>query len=220
MRKIRSYHGVEADPQLASLAHHLSRIDFPIDNEHRDRYKAILNSGVNDNFRNTVTRGKAFGVRLYLGGKKRIVGICGNHIIACRFADMALRRFWVYRVRSAAPPVDADLNFGIASAEWDEANIPEAIALLDLIEDHLVSIKAFPCAIKTEEKRKEVREQRLKRRTMRGDMSEFRDGLTFELDKLSAQLLRMEETFKRTGERLEAIEKIQGQIVEALSPTP
>lgn len=200
----RAYHGATADPVLASIAHGLERVYFPIEDSHRERYKDLLKKSPGDNFRNTIPRGnKAFGVRLFLGGKNRIIGLCSRHIVACRFADMALRRFWVYRVRNAAPPIDADLNFGTDSAQWDEDNLPEAVTLLDVIEEHLVRTGVFPCAIKTEEQRKAIHEQRLKRRTMRGDMSEFREGIAFELEKLGTLITRLEQKHDETFKRIE-----------------
>ena len=62
-------------------------------------------------------------VRLNIGGTQVLLAtFSGEHrgLNACRFADMAITYFWKYRRRSVTPePTDADLNFGVWSAQKD-----------------------------------------------------------------------------------------------------
>lgn len=185
MRNKRIY---AADPHLNELAHTLNSIHFPTDEAHSDRYQSLLHSGPGDNFHNTTPRGgKAWAARFFLGGQNRIVGIAKNHLQVCRFADMAAVRFWVYKVRNAAPPIDAELNFGLDSVAWDTANVPAAVELLDVIEQYLVASGVFPSLIRSEEQRKQaIADSKAKRRTVCNEVESLRDGVVTEIDKLGS----------------------------------
>lgn len=91
-------------------------------------------------FRNCyVGLGALWNVKLFLHREQRVLGQtkCGWH--AARFADMALVYFAKYRTRRTRPLVDADLNFTLASAMRDLAEVPQAVAILKEIETHLLA---------------------------------------------------------------------------------
>jgi len=197
-----------ADAQLNELAHTLDTIHFPVDQEHTERYQLLLRAGLGDNFRNTTPRGgKAWGARFFLGGQNRIVGISTNHLKVCRFADMAAVRFWVYKVRSAAPPTEVDLNFGTKSVEWDTTNVSDAVILLDLIENYLVKSGAFPALIKTEAQRQAaIAASKAKRRTVCNEMENFRDGVVTEMSSLERKIDELHRLFLLLPEQFQKLE--------------
>lgn len=73
-----------------------------------------------------------YAVRMHAAGEYRTLGVTTSLGGACRFADMAVRRFAKYAVRRKG----ADkLNYSIEQVEWDEKNVPAARALLDTLEE-------------------------------------------------------------------------------------
>lgn len=82
--------------------------------------------------------GQTFGVRMYLAGAIRLLGYTKYEMTARRFADMCLRRLWKYRVRSAPEPDDNAYNYySPEQAKADEKNHPEAVLILDALEEHI-----------------------------------------------------------------------------------
>lgn len=82
--------------------------------------------------------GNVYQVKMGLGGQ-RVLGVSANAARAARFADMAILHFLPYRHRRNRAPVDSDFNFGMASAQKDLQDIPEARAILETWEKLLVN---------------------------------------------------------------------------------
>lgn len=120
---------------------------------------------------------KTWAVRMYIGGLSRCIGYTDDLTAACRFADMAACRFWKYRVRGACPPVDSDLNFGVAHAKTDCANELQIMHLLDRIENYLRSLGC----IDTDNDPVANRRARDERRTVRHDMIALFDDVMIAL---------------------------------------
>lgn len=195
------------DPALNQLARELREIVFTADADvdsaatslHIDELRRVR---LASNF-------KTYQVRYFIGGKYRIIGYTENFTAACRFADMAEWRFWIYRVRDAHPPVDSDLHFGVEQAKEDCANETAANALLSRIEVHLRESGTIP-DYKTIEAQKDAKQkQKEVRRTVRGDLYALFTELMGALQEISERLKRIErivlteavaETFKQTVE--------------------
>lgn len=144
---------------------------------------------------------KVFVVKMYLGGKKRIIGYTENLTAACRFADMAQMRLWKYRIRGASEPVDADLNFGVEQAKHDCANEEAAGELLDQIEEYLKN-KGVLIESVDETERERIRKDRDVRRTVRHEVhtlhAEVMAALSVINENIKKLLDRAPELFKRT----------------------
>lgn len=78
-------------------------------------------------------------VRIYLAGAIQTLGVTRNPAAAFRFADLALARFWKYRLRNCRPPGPGELNFSTARLQSDLANESEACGLLDKLEQYLIA---------------------------------------------------------------------------------
>jgi len=76
-------------------------------------------------------------VQLFIGGMLRNIGTTLNGVDAARFADMAAIRFAKYRKRRLAED-QVQLNFSYAEAKQDEVDCPQAVELLDDIEEYFL----------------------------------------------------------------------------------
>lgn len=83
--------------------------------------------------------GSVWHVKMYLGGKQRLLGESSNGARAARFADMAILHFLPYRKHRNRPPADNDFTYGMASAQADLDTVPEAREMLVKWENALVS---------------------------------------------------------------------------------
>lgn len=117
--------------------------------------------------------GRSFRVRLYLGGKQRILGILANGAKAARYADMARLHFWGYRLRGVRLPHDTDFNYGLdatkaALATEDGA---QAVEHLDRIKGHLSACGELKeRTLRSQQEGAEAKEERDMRRTVRGEL--------------------------------------------------
>lgn len=130
------------DTALQRLANDLRDVDWS-DHEHRfDEANELL---AVDELRNVslMKDGKTFAVRLYCCGGKHVIGRSQDLVAACRFADMARMRFWVFRTRDCREPVRSDLNFEVESAKADLKNELQALQLLDEIQKHFIDTGAL-----------------------------------------------------------------------------
>jgi hypothetical protein len=82
--------------------------------------------------------GNTWQVKLFLGREQRLLGQSHNGVTAARFADMAIVHFLQYRKRKLRPLTDADLNFSVAQANKDLAEMPTACNLLISFEQALL----------------------------------------------------------------------------------
>jgi hypothetical protein len=76
-------------------------------------------------------------VRVFVAGKTRTIGATERGADAARFADMAVRRFARYRLRSRGH--NDNLNFPVAQSDADFANEQYAVELLDEIENYFLA---------------------------------------------------------------------------------
>lgn len=83
--------------------------------------------------------GSIWHVKMYLGGKQRLLGESSNGARAARFADMAILHFLPYRKHRNRPPADSDFTYGITSAQKDLDCVPEAKEILVKWENALVA---------------------------------------------------------------------------------
>lgn len=134
MRKGSQY---AADPALVSLAASLKNIHFDIEPEDVTQFLQAQMDGRTRNI-SFCPDGKTYRVRLYLGGKQRLLGLTLSGPTAARFADMARIFFWPYRLRDCREPLASDMNYTVELANQDLADNEPAIALLNAIKDHLI----------------------------------------------------------------------------------
>ena len=160
------------DP-LYEIANGLNNIVFP------DTQGALSESfyeqevlGLERHYLKRPTRDRQFWiVRLFIGGKTRAIGATERGCDAARFADMAAVRFAKYRRRNAAQ----EFNFSREQVESDIDEVPEAVALLDAIEDYFLNNDIIP---------KLSPGQKSKGRGLRADMLELHDELVDKLNEL------------------------------------
>lgn len=158
------------DPALTAMANSLPAIDFGIEPDERASFFQLESWRNVSFFRDK----KTYRVRLYIGGKARIIGITLDGPSAARFADAARFFFWQYRLRDCRPPCETDMNFSLAQAEQDIAHTYGVHTLLVSIRDHLAQLGELKirdtahCEDVAE--RKVAREQR---RTARGELALF-----------------------------------------------
>lgn len=136
------------DPGLARLASMLRHLVFDIDEIEREdfRSRTMLNVSLYPNSR-------TWRVRLFLAGKRVIVGTTQDGPSAARYADAARLFFWPYRTRSAHPPTEADMNYSIEQAERDIAHVPGLREILQSIVKHLQLELPSPEQPKREDRR-------------------------------------------------------------------
>ncbi len=175
---------LSADPYLAELAKQLSGITFPVTDYHTEVLDVLKRGEPGEGMRNVIVMfyGRVWGVRMFLGGKQRVIGQTTSLMDALRFADMARMKFWVYRIRHACEPMHSDLNFGTDSVRRDIEEMEPANELLNALEAHFVQTEVFPSAIHTEAQRKEALALRNKRRTLCGEVDTLRDGIASEFE--------------------------------------
>lgn len=136
------------DPTLARLAATLRYIIFDIDETEREdfRHTPKFNISIFPNSR-------TWRVRLFLAGKRCVVGTTDDGPSAARFADAARLFFWPYRARNAHPPTEADMNYSLEQAESDLANVDGLQAMLQGIVAHLQLELSDPAKPKKEDRR-------------------------------------------------------------------
>lgn len=113
---------------------------------------------------------KTYRVRIYIGGALRLVGITKILEDAARFADMATLFFWPYRIRRGHPPGQSCMNFTVEQAQHDLDTNDDARQILEYILDHLIAFGHLPDPVKANEERIKARQERDRRRTVKGEL--------------------------------------------------
>lgn len=198
MRKGSQY---AADPMLVSLAASLKDIHFDIEPEDVTDF---LQAQMDDRTRNIsfCPDGKTYRVRMYLGGKQRLLGLTLSGPTAARFADMARIFFWPYRLRDCREPLASDMNYSVELANRDLAENEPAVALLEAIKDHLIH---YGLLAVIEPGKKEGR------RTARHEVAVLRDEMASAYETQTKEVLRLfgelKKAFHHILDRLTALEE-------------
>lgn len=221
------------DPGLNLLANELKNLSWvdPLDDSEMNVVHTLITD--RDARRRRVVPLPTFvhwAVRLYLGGEQRTLGIVHNKDVAAafRFADMAQRFFWKYRVRGCAPPSEGDLNFSTARLDHDMVHECEALNLLRQMEEHLLRVGALK---DTETRALEARKRKSERKnlttTIRINQMEINERLDGLYKVTAEQNHRITMGLDAVGKRLETacnlLQKlIDGyeQLVDVISTPP
>lgn len=177
-----------------------------------------------DHYRNlnpTVCK-RFMSVRLYLGGRQRILAVSSIQRAheAARFADLLVTRFWKYRVRGQTP-TDADTNFSLSLAHEDyeflSINRPDVIKMIDDLENHLIARRALNLMEPGQtEPRPEKRMSALavlrdvlktSYEELSGRMDQLNVGLFENVKGLDAQNRKIDANHGETAARLTALER-------------
>lgn len=120
------------DPTLARLAAKLRHLVFDIDQTEIEDFRFTPKFSIS-----IFPNSRTWRVRLFLAGKRCVVGTTDDGPSAARFADAARLFFWPYRARNAHPPTEADMNYSLEQAEADLENVDGLRAMLSDIVGHL-----------------------------------------------------------------------------------
>lgn len=140
----------------------------------------------------------SWGVRLYLGGEQRTLGLVNTANVdsAFRFADMAQQYFWKYRVRGACPPVERDLNFSLARLYADMEKETNALGILQRTERYFLDSGILKSSETRQGEAKVKRDARVtvagQARGLHQEVMEMLDGVLRGLDKVSKQGAKLE----------------------------
>lgn len=194
-----------SDPVLHQLANELKDIEFDHDDGLRLQAEELLqNNDLNHIY--LMKDAKTFAVRLFIGGRQRVIGLTEDLTAACRFADMARMRFWIYRTRDAREPVESDLHFGVQQAKEDLANHLQAQHLLDKIELHLKETEVIDPFIKPNDA-KERAKARDERRTVRDELNARFGALEDRLDAICDYMRETQSYIRTVGASLESFKR-------------
>lgn len=120
------------DPTLARLAAGLRYLIFDIDETEREDFYNTPKFNIS-----IFPNSRTWRVRLFLAGRRCVVGTTDDGPTAARYADAARLFFWPYRARNAHSPTEADMNYSLEQAESDLANVDGLQAMLSGIVSHL-----------------------------------------------------------------------------------